>query len=222
VALSDLLPFFQRVFVFFRSRNSFSLKNFWETVVQGREQLSVHTGEYAKLVASEPEEYDDVELPSPKKLTTINAEDLQQEQSRPSFQHIQISNWSSERPPLHVHAASAASDRTSFDIHSPRNSEHSDDTLVREASHMPQLSRKIGSVVFQIAERSLVLAGFGQLLTGVVVYTGGCRENYLNGCLAHLISASSYSRHFLVSSSFILQQRVEYSGVMGSQRLHVS
>jgi hypothetical protein len=184
LSLLDLLPFFQRLVAFIRSKTSFSFKNVWKIFVLGREQASAPTGEYTKLVAGEPEDYDDIELNSPHKLTTINVDS--QEQRPPSFENMQTSNWLNDET-QHVHGASTSADRTSFDIDSPRDSEHSDDTLVRDASYTP---RKIGSAVFQLVERSLVFAGFGQLLTGVVVYTGGCREKYINGCLAHLISAS--------------------------------
>ena len=50
---------------------------------------------------------------------------------------------------------------------------------------------RIGQAVFATLERALVFSGFGQLLTGVVVYTGGCRLYFINGCLAHLISVSA-------------------------------
>ncbi|KAF8974353.1 hypothetical protein BDZ97DRAFT_2052995 [Flammula alnicola] len=50
----------------------------------------------------------------------------------------------------------------------------------------------IGKGVFAVVERSLVIAGFAQLLIGIVTYTGGCRENYENGCLAHLIKGGIF------------------------------
>lgn len=48
--------------------------------------------------------------------------------------------------------------------------------------------RKLGRGSFATAERVLVFLGFMQVLTGIVDYTGGCRQHWLNGCLAHLIS----------------------------------
>lgn len=78
------------------------------------------------------------------------------------------------------------------------------------------LLQQIGTGVFATVERSLVVAGFGQLILGVVIYTGecspkpidigylihicpgGCRGNYTNGCLAHLIS--KHGATFLPSS----------------------
>ena len=53
---------------------------------------------------------------------------------------------------------------------------------------MRSVLRFVGQAAFATAERSLVFAGLMQVTTGIVVYTGGCRGNYINGCLAHLIS----------------------------------
>ncbi len=87
--------------------------------------------------------------------------------------------------------------------HSHRDSMHSDDTL-HESAHRSSWSglgkvgllKKIGRIVFAVAERVLVFAGLFQVITGIVIYTGGCRQNWVNGCLAHLISAYLTSLHF--------------------------
>lgn len=86
------------------------------------------------------------------------------------------------------------SDPVIFDADSPRSSRHSDDTL-REAidnpipvPKHPLLLRRISQAAYATLERFLVFAAFGMVLSGVVVYTGGCRDSYINGCLAHLIS----------------------------------
>lgn len=90
---------------------------------------------------------------------------------------------------------------------SPRGSHHSDETLhdiglglgsgnvagtgsvyIVPPAKAPLLQR-IGSGTFATAERILVFMGYMQVLTGIVTYTGGCRDSYVNGCLAHLISA---------------------------------
>ncbi|KAH8913395.1 hypothetical protein BT69DRAFT_1291450, partial [Atractiella rhizophila] len=41
-------------------------------------------------------------------------------------------------------------------------------------------------------ERSLLFLGFAELCSGIVVYTGSCRQNYINGCLAHIIKGSIF------------------------------
>ena len=99
---------------------------------------------------------------------------------------------------------SPASDRTAVSdhFHTRNHSIHSDDTL---HDAVPQLNvhkpwyRKAGSAVFATLERILVFAGFMQLLTGVVVYTGGCRGNHVNICLAHLIKGGIFWCYGLVT-----------------------
>ncbi|KAI0053060.1 hypothetical protein FA95DRAFT_1552946 [Auriscalpium vulgare] len=59
--------------------------------------------------------------------------------------------------------------------------------------------RRLGSVVFATLERSLVFAGLAQFVFGVAVYTGGCRGNYLNRCLAHLIKGGIFWCYGLVT-----------------------
>ncbi|KAJ7591206.1 cytoplasmic protein [Mycena floridula] len=51
---------------------------------------------------------------------------------------------------------------------------------------------KAGTVTYAVIERSLILAGSVQVISGIVIYSGGCRESYLNGCLAHLIKGAIF------------------------------
>lgn len=64
------------------------------------------------------------------------------------------------------------SEGTLFEPHSPT---HSEDTLhdvkVRQKAVSSLLSL-VGQAAFAVVERSIVLAGFGQLLIGIVTYTG--------------------------------------------------
>lgn len=116
-------------------------------------------------------------------------------------------------PPPHLHSSRHMH---IVDAHSLRGAHQSDDTLhsshgtpperrlaeiaeesVEDERHwVPQkrmsmsIARKIGRVAFATAERLLVFLGYALALTGVVTYTGGCRDSYLNGCLAHIISMS--------------------------------
>lgn len=85
------------------------------------------------------------------------------------------------------------SEQIVFDADCPRSSRHSDDTLrdivLAPISRPKQpLLRRVSQATYAILERVLVFAAFGMVLSGVVVYTGGCRDSYINGCLAHLIS----------------------------------
>ncbi|KAF8153570.1 hypothetical protein K438DRAFT_371426 [Mycena galopus ATCC 62051] len=61
------------------------------------------------------------------------------------------------------------------------------------------LLRRIGRAAFSVTERALLFGGFAQVLTGIVIYTGGCRRNYLNGCVGHLIKAGIFWCYGLVS-----------------------
>jgi hypothetical protein len=64
--------------------------------------------------------------------------------------------------------------------------------IQRMVRHKQPLSRRISGVAIATLERALVFAAFGMFLSGVVVYTGGCRDNYINGCLAHLIKGGIF------------------------------
>ncbi|GAA5875917.1 hypothetical protein JCM3774_005815 [Rhodotorula dairenensis] len=55
-----------------------------------------------------------------------------------------------------------------------------------------QRVRKVTSLVLAAAERSLILLAYIQVCSGIAVWTGSCRQNYLNGCLAHIIKGSIF------------------------------
>lgn len=87
------------------------------------------------------------------------------------------------------------------------SSDESDNTTVdRDAretfpfTRPAPLIRRIGAGIFATLERVLVFLGYAQVLTGIVVYSGTCRDSYVNGCLAHLISECRFS---LISYSFV-------------------
>jgi len=60
------------------------------------------------------------------------------------------------------------------------------------STHLPRALRLVGQIAFAVTERFLIFAGFAQLLIGIVTYTGGCRQNYINGCLVHLIKGGIF------------------------------
>lgn len=185
VTAIDLFAGFGRIASYVRAirgGDKFSLKTFWRNVILAQEeQPKGSQAEYTNLV-EEPEEIEML-----KHQATRDAEDDDDETAQ----------WAND---VHHHrhhmrsVSMADTEQTVFDVHSPRGSRHSDETL-HEHTHsfhsLPNVSllRKIGSIAFATLERSLVFAAFGELLVGIVIYTGGCRENYINGCLAHLISA---------------------------------
>ncbi|KAG8218789.1 hypothetical protein J3R82DRAFT_4464, partial [Butyriboletus roseoflavus] len=102
-----------------------------------------------------------------------------------------------EIKPSHAHDHPPLSEHVIFDADSPRSARHSDDTL-RDVvlTHIPlpkqHLLRRVAQAAYATIERSLVFAAFGMVLSGVVVYTGGCRDSYINGCLAHLIKGGIF------------------------------
>jgi hypothetical protein len=161
---------------------SFSFRGFWRTVVLDNDSaVPALEVEYAKLVGDEVHE-----LRSPADVEADGEE----------------AHWENAAP------LSAASDRTVFGrtsvssehtfvgrpVLGRRGSHYSDETLneldadAPPASRTRRLARHFGSRAFHTTERVLVFAAFAELLEGLIVYTGGCRGNYVNGCLAHLIS----------------------------------
>ncbi|KAJ6629132.1 hypothetical protein B0H10DRAFT_1940012 [Mycena sp. CBHHK59/15] len=98
----------------------------------------------------------------------------------------------------HVRMNSTMSDGTLFGP--TPTSPHSDKTL-HDLHFTPRipLLRRAGQAAFAATERALIFAGFGLLLTGIVIYTGGCRQTYINGCLAHLIKGGIFWSYGLIS-----------------------
>ncbi|KAI0053061.1 hypothetical protein FA95DRAFT_1552948 [Auriscalpium vulgare] len=187
VSAVDLIAAFNRLLSYVRNGESFSLRTFWKHVVLGQDPPLGYGAEYTNLVVEEPEELE---------------EDLKPLTQSRSFAGDEghTAQWAND---VHEHdyPATPASERTLFAPRSPRGSMHSDDTLHdngRLAAKVPFL-RRLGSVVFATLERSLVFAGLAQFLFGVAVYTGGCRGNYLNGCLAHLIKGGIFWCYGLVT-----------------------
>ncbi|KAG6336340.1 hypothetical protein ID866_2735 [Astraeus odoratus] len=190
----DIAAFFARLYAFLRNNPTFSFKLFWNRVVLGREPHDSPHG-YTGLVADDPEEYDEIKPLHPQRSPVQG--------SRPAItvetQDLDGDAWSNEASRTRVHrsAYSTASDRTVVAIDSPRGFRHSDETLrdsVPPPSHSlpkPFLGRLIATA-YATLERALVFAAFGMVLTGIVVYTGGCRNNYINGCLAHLIKGGIF------------------------------
>lgn len=145
--------------------------------------------EYAELVVEDPEEFEEQEL----KAASPHMAAEPTRRNRPTVAPIKTVSFDDDTTNW---AESATSDRTLFN-HSRHGSLHSDDTL-QEFQVTAQMTehvswyRKVGSGAFATLERVLVFAGLLQVLTGIVVFTGGCRGNWLNGCLAHLIKGGIF------------------------------
>ncbi|KAJ7095247.1 cytoplasmic protein [Mycena belliarum] len=168
-----------RVVAFMRGAKHYTLKGLWNALV-GREDAEAGSGpEYIGLVAvEEPDSIENVKdhrhsYDDPRSVPTHD------------FNHRDTEQWA-----MHVRLNSM-SDGTVFGPASP----HSEDTLHHDhswAAPRVSLLRRVGRAAFTTTESALVVAGFGLLLTGIVIYTGGCRQNYINGCLAHLIKGGIF------------------------------
>jgi len=217
LSVVDTLAIILRAWHYFvairRGEERFSIKSSWNTVILGRDEPSVHLStEYTNLVAED--ELEAAEL----KTRDIESEDSEaetlHERRNQSMQpirtifdaqeHEETAQWANNvtrhaRQPSYPQ--SAASERTLFGPRSPRDS---DDTLhvLRPwyaTENRAWLLKKIGRAAFGTSERVLVFAGFMQFLTGIVTYTGGCRQNWVNGCLAHLIKGGIFWCYGLVT-----------------------
>ena len=182
MSLPDAISLVRRFIHFLRSNHPLALKLFWQSVILAREPPSKRSApEHASLI-QEPTEFEQMELlpPSPHRS-----------QSEPDTPTDFTTQWANNVR-NHRHSHSGSSDATLFDLQSP-TSKFSQDTrhdFAYDVQPKVPLFKRLAAVAFLLAEYSAVLAGFGLLLTGIVVYTGACRENYINGCMAHLISMS--------------------------------
>jgi len=156
VALStlDILSAIPHFVTYLRSWD-ISFTNFWRIVVKKEEENPVSSSEYASLVEN-PEEN--------------NSHQTGHESME--LQNIRLSVEDHGRQQMKHQRQSSV---TIFGALSPIN--HSDETL--SDSSWPQSRSKrlgvfsrIGRGMFAVTERSLVIAGFGQLLIGIVTYTG--------------------------------------------------
>ena len=182
-----------RLFSYVRSMEGggkFSIRSFWNSVILGKEDYHVFgmsNAEYINLVADEPRDLDENFKSNVhhNHRTTTDSESIHEDETAQWVNDVRCHSEDSPETPV--------SDSTLVSRHFSRGcSQHSDDTVqeqVRFTDNTPPL-RRLGKLVFMTVERVLVFAGFAQSMHGVVIYTGGCRENYINGCLAHMISKS--------------------------------
>ncbi|KIY73747.1 hypothetical protein CYLTODRAFT_416776 [Cylindrobasidium torrendii FP15055 ss-10] len=187
LTIVDLLSIIRRIFAFVRSRQKFQLRTFWNSTILGRDETwlkDLTPEEYVGLVSEEPEE---IELDdSGKGLASPTSSERRVHYDERTI-HGSTAQWANDVNRAH----SVTSERTLLGSRSM----HSDDTLdVTKPSYRTAVGwkQRIGNAVFATVERSLVIAGFALVISGIVVYTGGCRENYITGCLAHLIKGGIF------------------------------
>lgn len=202
----DIIALGSRLIAYVRSIASgdqqLTFHSVWNTAILGKgTPLLGSSAEYTTLVVDAgDEEYEEAEL----KGATTDSDRLgasRQPRGSPPLPKVvsfddeeynaQTIEWSPQTP---------TSDPGRF--HTRNHSVRSDDTLHDIASEMNDSKpwyKKVGSAVFATLERILVFAGFAQLLTGVVVYTGGCRGSHVNICLAHLIKGGLFWCYGLIT-----------------------
>lgn len=199
LSVVDIAAFFARLYAFPRSKRKLDVKSFWLEIVLGREADHGAPSDYAEMNAEDPEEYDEI-----KALHIVPQQGLRTDRPDINIETQDLVNqypagWSNETTTYSHRRStySATSDRTVFAAASPRDLRHSDETLrdvLPPLTHSPPkpFLQRVIAVAYATWERFLVFAAFGEMLTGIVVYTGGCRNNYINGCLAHLIKGGIF------------------------------
>lgn len=193
----------------------FSVRSFWNRVIlsKGDDHVrAINSAEYASLAfeeAEELEEFPKADAYHQHRRVAVLADDVNIRGDETAQWVNKVRHNSEDFPETTV------SDRTFIGYGSSRGSQHSDDTLQDHSRAANEISspRRLGQLLFGALQRFLVFAGFAQVMHGIIIYTGGCRSNYLNGCLAHVISEfqhhtpdSSYHwscrrRHLLVLRS---------------------
>lgn len=145
---------------FFRSDDR-TFRRFWRYVILSQEvDTRLQGPEYTGLIVEDPEEYEVHKLGRASDDSPISPTEDETEQ------------WANEvHRHRHLRHASLASERTLFG----NQRFNSSDTLNEAAKEKVTLRTRLlkaGQFAFTVLERSIVVAGFGQLLTGIVVYTG--------------------------------------------------
>ncbi|KAL1708522.1 hypothetical protein EV121DRAFT_254228 [Schizophyllum commune] len=174
LSIVDITSILRRIVAFVRSGDKFTFKGFWFQTILGRDNSTQLAGpEYIGLT-SEPEEFD---------ATKLQNDDEHDE-------------WVNQPPRLgHRYSHSLASERTL----GRSNSADTVDEVAEPIVEKKPLAKRIGNGVFATLERLMVFLGMYMTISGIVIYTGGCRQNYVNGCLAHLIKGGIFWCYGLVT-----------------------
>jgi len=183
-----------RVVSFVRSierDGQFSIRSFWNRVIlsKGDDYVrAVNNAEYTSLVLEEAEELEflpKADAYHQRRRIAVLAADDANVRDHETAQWVNKVGRNSED-----FLETPVSDRTFIGYRSSRDSQQSDDTLQDQSRLVNDTSfpRRLGQLLFGTLQRFLVVAGFAQVMHGIIIYTGGCRGGYLNGCLAHVIS----------------------------------
>ncbi|KAF8076243.1 hypothetical protein FPV67DRAFT_1558751 [Lyophyllum atratum] len=193
----DILVILRRIVAFWRSGEKFSVKTFWKSTILGLDLGRNSPGpEYSRLVVREPEEFEQDKI----SLSPVRQSgDLDPIEEYSGDTAEWANNVVHHHRREHSRQQSTASEGTIFGTASPMRSVDKIQDVRGTLTSKVGLVRQIGKGCFAVLERFLVIAGFAQTLLGVVIYTGGCRESYVNGCLAHLIKGGIFWLYGLLS-----------------------
>jgi hypothetical protein len=162
----DGLAMIRRIITSLRNGEKFPIKTFWRSAIFGRQEPVILGPEYTGLVTQDPEEFDKNETLSPIR----DSRELDVDARRQGFD-LDTANWANDVCRQHRRRQSAASDGTLYSPTYARSVDKIEFTKGNTSSKF-DLFRKIGNGAFAVLERFLVFAALGQLLTGVVIYTG--------------------------------------------------
>ncbi|KAL0949662.1 hypothetical protein HGRIS_009701 [Hohenbuehelia grisea] len=188
----DLWRLVRRIISYVRSDDKFELKSFWRVAILGRDEHPLEAeAEYTGL---DVDDFTEAKIPSTPSSTDVPSTPTHIHGFQQAHPHTETARWANE---VHHHrkqySISAASDRTLYSGRpSPSDDILHEDELRALPRRKQRLTSRIVSIAYAVLERSLVFAGLALVLTGIVTYTGGCRENYVNGCLAHLIKGGIF------------------------------
>ncbi|KZS97536.1 hypothetical protein SISNIDRAFT_405165 [Sistotremastrum niveocremeum HHB9708] len=171
-----------------RNGEKFSISLIKASFLDTHAQASEYTG---LNFHDEPEEYE---------TAALRADDEELEKPRPRHER-QSSSDTFVNDDHHHHKSSRMSITSEFSESTARDSP----TMWRapawntEEQSPKSLVARVAHSAFIALERLLIFGAFIALQTGAVTYTGICRENYINGCLAHLIKGGIFWSYGLIS-----------------------
>ncbi|GAA6042128.1 hypothetical protein JCM8097_003122 [Rhodosporidiobolus ruineniae] len=151
----------------------------------------------AKLSSWSPLAHDD-EKDAPEPVFQLGEDDDAEENARLVSSPVEMERpdaphhvrWGGVSPQRQLSRGSTFSDEdTVFDSAGPDHAAHRLDDKPR--STRAKL-RRVGTGLVTFLERFTVILAYVQLCTGIAVWTGTCRERYLNGCMAHVIKGSIF------------------------------
>ncbi|KAF8579328.1 hypothetical protein K439DRAFT_1638077 [Ramaria rubella] len=201
LTICDSLSFFRRALAFLRRPDRRNIRLFLQSVVLN--QIDRSAFQYASLVREETDEYIEAKLlhedlqesdtsrfsvavgtsrTSPSEW--VNG--VQQDWPQSAASHSTFVN------PLHGRHPSFASNHSDDTLHNPSSFHRTDSNDIHDSHEQASLLSRIWRAAFSTAEHCLVILAFTQLLSGITVYTGICRQYYINGCMAHLIKGSIF------------------------------